>query len=157
MVKKTKKRLLSLLMVCLLSICYNTAVFAAEAKNSNFSDIEIISTSSDNEYPVAPINENIRSFQGEYSTILDIPFTVTDSSRPVRVLYAMRYADGSSVQVSLGVRKSSLNTWAWTAIDIQGSSQVLEIGRLYPGNYVLRIIPNHASTYVISGQIYYFE
>ena len=157
MAKKTKKRLLSLLMVCLLSICFNTAVFAAEAKNSNFSDVEIISISSDNEYPVAPINENIRSFQGEYSTILDIPFTVTDSSRPVRVLYAIRYANGSSVEVDLGLRNSSSSTWFWTRLDISGSSQVVEIGKLTPGNYVLRIIPNQASTYAISGQIYYYN
>lgn len=154
---KKRKRLLSGILVCLLSICFNSVAFAAEAKNSTFSDFEIVSISSDNEYIVTPRNQTITSFQGEYSTSFDIPFTVNDSTRPVRVLYAMRYEDDSSVQVNLGLRNSSSSTFFWTLLNISGSSQVVEIGNLQPGNYVLRIIPNHASRYVISGQIYYFD
>lgn len=152
-----RKRLLSGILVCLLSICFNSVAFAAEAKNSTFSDFETVSISSDNENIITPRNQTIKSFQGEYSTILDIPFTVTDSSRPVRVLYAIRYANGSSVEVDLGLRNSSSSTWFWTRLDISGSSQVVEIGKLTPGNYVIRIIPNQASTYAISGQIYYYN
>ena len=72
-------------------------------------------------------------------------------------MYSIKMSDGSTPTTHLGVRMSSSSTWAWTKTNLSGS-QIQTIGNLKNGNYVLRIKTNSISdTYVIAGQIYYFN
>lgn len=104
MTKTTKRRFLSLLTACLMAICFSNVAFAAEKPMIAECDYEIVPISASEE--VSSRNTVIKNFNGTYSEWLDIPFTVTDSSRPVRVLYAIKMQNGSTPTTHLGVRMS---------------------------------------------------
>lgn len=155
MTKNVRKRFFATLITSLMVVCYSNTALAANEIKAIECDYEIISTSEDE--GIVPYNTTIKSFQGTYTGWLDIPFTVTDSSRPVKVLYAIRMQDGTTAVTHLGVRKSSASLWFWTKLNLSGNKQIQEIGKLQPGDYVLRIkTKSITDTYTIAGEIYYF-
>lgn len=155
MKKSIKRRFISILTACLMVICCSNVAFAADETVVSVCDYEIVPISTAEE--ISPRNTAIKQFSGTYSEWLNVPFTVTDSSRPVKVLYAIRMQDGSTPTTHLGVRKSDKTIWFWTKLNLEGGSQIQEIGKLEPGNYVLQIKTKKLNeTYTISGQIYYF-
>lgn len=155
MTNNVKRRLFTILTTFLISMCCCNLVFAeSEPTNSKF-NYEVVTSSSIDE--VTTYNTTIKDFRGTYTGWIDIPFTVTDSSRSVKVLYAIKMKDGSTPITHLGVRMSDKSIWFWTKLNLSGQSQIQEIGKLKPGNYVLRIKTKSISdTYTIAGQIYYF-
>lgn len=155
MTKNVKRRFLAILTTCLMAICCTNVAFAADETMVSECDYEIVPIST-NEASTT-YNTVIKNFNGTYSEWLDVPFTVTDSSRSVKVLYSIRMQDGSTPTTHLGVRMSDKTLWFWTKLNLSGESQIKEIGKLNPGNYVLRIkTKNLGDTYTIAGQIYYF-
>lgn len=160
--KTTFKRIISSLMLCALLVVSSSVVSHAEeipnvTENSINDNFTIIPVSDADSGIMLTSNEVIKEFKGTYTGWLDIPFTVTDSSRTVKVMYSLKMSDGSTPITHLGVRMSSNSTWAWTKTNLSGS-QIQTIGTLKTGNYVLRIKTNSISdTYVIAGQIYYFN
>ncbi len=157
MTKKMSKRLLSLFMFAIMVLSFGSVAFASENTISNDSeDIEIISVSAESYVTRSVNNETIKYFSGTYTGWLDVPFTVTDSSRPVKVLYSIKSSDGNTLTTHLGVRMESSDIWFWSKLNLSGN-QIQEIGKLKTGNYVLRIKPGSITdTYKIAGEIYYF-
>lgn len=163
--KILRKRLLSVLMASIMMLSMGKVTFAAENDISYLSQSIETSVTADNEFSIISVseaetksttNETIASFSGQYQGWIDIPFTVTDSSRPVKVMYAIRKTDETVMTTHLGVRMEDANLWFWTKLNLEGS-QIQEIGTMKPGDYVLRIKTGSVfDEYIIAGEIYYF-
>ncbi len=74
--------------------------------------------------------------------MVDVPFTVTDSSRTVKVMYSVRALDGSSMVSHLGIKMADKDLWFWTKLNLSGNSQIQEVGTLKTGDYILQIKTN---------------
>lgn len=162
---KIKRIATILLCCCLMSLSFSHPAFAAEntAKEYTASDAcEIIEVVEANEGELsaqvqATNSTTLADFSGVYYGWLDVPFTVTDSSRTVKVMFSVRSLDGSEMITYTGIRKSSGSLWFWTQNNQSGNSHIYTVGKMQTGDYVLRIKTNQTGAgYAISGQVYYF-
>lgn len=154
---KKCKRFVSLFLVCFtVSLCFSNVAIASEKNpldtNAEFSVIPASASDTSSRG-----QETLKDFSGTYYGWIDVPFTVTDSSRVVKVMYSVRALDNSPMVSHLGVRIADKTLWFWTKLDLSGNSQIQEIGTLKPGDYILQIKTNQTSKgYVIAGKVYYF-
>lgn len=156
-----KKFFASLICCGFLSLAYCTSAFAAqEVLISNSYDEEIFDTNDARAdmQTITPRGSTLADFSGVYYGWLDVPFTVTDSSKTVKVMFSVRALDESEMITYAGIRKSNSSLWSWTKNNETGNSHIYTVGKMQTGDYVLRIKTNqNASGYAISGQVYYFN
>lgn len=161
----TKNLLRTIITVILcLSLCSfaNYTVFAKEPNtnavsvNHSYQNISEETLDEENNQPLAS-SHILTEFSGVYYGWLEVPFTVTDSSRIVKILYSARALNGTDMVTTVGIRSANSSINFWQQINKPGNSQIYTVGNLEPGNYILTIKTNqNAAGYAISGQVYYF-
>lgn len=161
------KRIFTSLICCgLLLSSYCTSVFAAQnipEVNSNIDNSSICEiVEADDEITevqaATPRSSTLANFSGVYYGWLDVPFTVTDSSKTVKVLFSARALNDSEMATYTGIKKSNGSLWFWTKNNQTGNSHIYTVGKMKTGDYILRIKTNqNASGYSISGQVYYYN
>lgn len=149
---KWKRTLLTLVLTTALMLSASTSALAVEANGEVF----VAETMEDAAVQPRAMT-TIKEFSGDYYMGIDVPFTITDSSTVVKVMYAVIYVDHEEMTSSVCVKNSSGKV-IWYKNNLSGEKQILEIGKLPVGNYTFSFLPgNLAKKYGISGKLYYFS
>ena len=161
----TKNLLRTIVTVILcLSLC-SFANYTVFAKEHNTNEVSLNRSSQNmseetldeaNNQPLASSN-SLAEFSGVYYGWLEVPFTVTDSSRLVKILYSAKSLNGTDMVTTVGIRSANSSINFWQQVNKPGNSQIYSVGNLESGNYILTIKTNqNVSGYAITGQVYYF-